>query len=344
MSLQQVLEQMGNPISYNSWSYTWARGRQLVHMADGFATVSYKYNADGLRIEKRASTIISAETVTKYTLHGKNIVHLTQDNHNMHFFYDAQNRPAIVEWNNGITTAKYAFIYNLQGDVIALVDSTGTEVVKYVYDAWGKVLSATGTLASTLGTIQPFRYRGYVYDVETGLYYLCSRYYDPDWGRFLNADSIVQNHLFSYCENNPVIFVDHYGMRSSEIDFSPLVEFLKQRKRLRDLDNFTIGELIINDTVALREHPYIDSGWRFEIDRDYATDIYVNKRIFFEGEDVPADAINHDSSRIWFEVVLVKKPGIGSSDTPINCFISAGTVKYYAQICQQALGLKPVKQ
>ena len=162
-----------------------------------------------------------------------------------------------------------------------------------------------------------------MYDVETGLYYLCSRYYDPDWGRFLNADSIVQNHLFSYCENNPVIFVDHYGMRSSEIDFSPLVEFLKQRKRLRDLDNFTIGELIINDTVALRERPYIDSGWRFEIDRDYATDIYVNKRIFFEGEDVPADAINHDSSRIWFEVVLVKKPGIGSSDTPINCFISA---------------------
>ena len=56
---------------------------------------------------------------------------------------------------------KYGYIVNLQGDVVGLIDNTGTEVVKYVYDAWGKILSTTGSLASTLGTIQPFRYRGY---------------------------------------------------------------------------------------------------------------------------------------------------------------------------------------
>ena len=80
-------------------------------------------------------------------------------------YYDAQNRPAVVDFNG----TKYGYIVNLQGDVLGLIDSTGTEVVKYTYDAWGKVLSTTGSLASTLGTIQPFRYRGYVYDVETGL-------------------------------------------------------------------------------------------------------------------------------------------------------------------------------
>jgi YD repeat-containing protein len=80
----------------------------------------------------------------------------------LHFWYDAQNRPAIVQFNG----TKYAYIQNLQGDIVGIVDSNGTEVVKYTYDAWGKVLSTTGSLAATLGTIQPFRYRGYVYDVD----------------------------------------------------------------------------------------------------------------------------------------------------------------------------------
>ena len=141
---------------------------------------------------------------------------MTQGSDSLHFFYDAQNRPAIVEWNNGVTTAKYAYIQNLQGDIIGIVDSNGTEVVKYTYDAWGKVLSTTGSLASTLGNIQPFRYRGYVYDVETGLYYLRSRYYNPTWGRFLNADGLIGKRLFGanvycYCACNPVNRTDNSG-------------------------------------------------------------------------------------------------------------------------------------
>lgn len=86
-----------------------------------------------------------------------------------------------------------------------MLDSTGTEVVKYTYDAWGKPLSTTGSLAATLGAVQPFRYRGYVYDVETGMYYLRSRYYNPNWNRFVNADMYLltrNNHLYSYCNNN----------------------------------------------------------------------------------------------------------------------------------------------
>ena len=92
-----------------------------------------------------------------------------------------------------------------------MLDSTGTEVVKYTYDAWGKPLSTTGSLASTLGTVQPFRYRGYVYDVETGIYYLRSRYYTPIWKRFINADSMIKGNVFAYCNNIVTYVADEKG-------------------------------------------------------------------------------------------------------------------------------------
>ena len=82
---------------------------------------------------------------------------------------------------------KYSYVKNLQGDVIAIINARGGTVVEYKYDAWGNILSVTGSMASTLGAVNPFRYRGYYYDTESGFYYLQSRYYDPQVGRFLNA-------------------------------------------------------------------------------------------------------------------------------------------------------------
>ena len=71
------------------------------------------------------------------------------------------------------------YMRNLQGDITAILNGSGTEVVTYSYDAWGKLLSIGGSMASTLGVLNPLRYRSYVYDQETGLYYLQTRYYDP---------------------------------------------------------------------------------------------------------------------------------------------------------------------
>jgi len=105
----------------------------------------------------------------------------------------------------------YYYLVNLQGDVMGIVDSTGNIVVGYTYDAWGKLLSTTGMMASTLGTLNPLRYRGYVYDTENGLYTLQNRYYNPEIGRFINADSftspgqgLLGNNMFAYCGNSPV--------------------------------------------------------------------------------------------------------------------------------------------
>ena len=93
--------------------------------------------------------VTTSTGTTKYTLHGKNIVHMTGGSNTLHFFYDGQNKPAVVLFN-GIA---YAYLYNLQGDVIALVDANDSKVVECKYDAWGKPLSKADTLATTLGTL-----------------------------------------------------------------------------------------------------------------------------------------------------------------------------------------------
>ena len=112
----------------------------------------------------------------------------------------------------------FAYAKNLQGDVLGIIDGNGVWVVSYEYDAWGNPLSVTGSLAGTLGAINPFRYRSYVYDEESGLYYLNSRYYDPEVGRFLNADGYASTgqdiqgcNMFAYCGNNPVNRADSSG-------------------------------------------------------------------------------------------------------------------------------------
>ena len=141
---------------------------------------------------------------------------MTQGSNNLHFFYDASNKPAIVEYNG----TKYAYVHNLQGDIVAILDSNGTKVVEYKYDAWGRPISKAGSMKDSLGTLNPFRYRGYVYDEETGLNYVESRYYASLWSRFVNADNVIILdsismsrfiNLYTYCNNAPVTNKDVGG-------------------------------------------------------------------------------------------------------------------------------------
>ena len=85
----------------------------------------------------------------------------------------------------------YYYEKNLQGDIVAILDANGNTVVEYTYDIWGKLLGITGSLADTIGTINPLRYRGYYYDEDTKLYYLNARYYSPEWRRFISPDETV---------------------------------------------------------------------------------------------------------------------------------------------------------
>ena len=204
---------IGNPLSDGTWSYTWQNGRQLQKMQKQGETVEFVYNENGLRVQKTATST----GVTKYTLHGKNVVHMTRASDELHFFYDAQNRPAVGVYNG----VPYAYVKSLQGDIVAILDENGNAVVSYGYDAWGAPLWCTGELAETLGKVQPFRYRGYALDEETELYYNQSRFYNPSIARFITADttgvltaslkSLTEKNLFAYCDNNPVMRKDIDG-------------------------------------------------------------------------------------------------------------------------------------
>jgi len=126
-------------------------------------------------------------------------------------------------------------LFHLLGDIVAILDSNGTTVVQYKYDAWGKPISKTGSMKDILGNLNPFRYRGYIYDEETGFYYLRSRYYYPNRCRFINTDSIFANiyhvgalNILSYCFNSPITHIDPSGCTVIPVPPSFAGEFLKR--------------------------------------------------------------------------------------------------------------------
>ena len=219
----------GNPTSYPRWqdntSYymSWSNGRQLTYMdyattASNETQIRYAYDANGIRSSKKVNN-----TVHSYVTQSGKVVRETIGSGSsatiMDFIYDNQGLPFALNYstNNGSSFTTYYYVLNLQGDVVKLVDGGGTSVASYAYDAWGKILSSSGSKAE----INPLRYRGYYYDTETGFYYLQSRYYDPVTHRFINADapeyseiaadSLDDTNLFAYCSNNPVMRVDETG-------------------------------------------------------------------------------------------------------------------------------------
>lgn len=211
---------IGNPLNDGTWTYEWQAGRQLKSMTNvvNGVMMEFTYNHAGIRTkkEKKVNGVL-AET-TEYILNGKIVVGLTYTDHasnevdTMHFFYDAQGRAAQVDFNDAV----YSYIYNFQGNIVGMIDNSGSLVVEYKYNAWGKRVGRMGALAETLGKLNPFWYRGYIYDEEAGLYYLRSRYYNPIIGRFANADDIIKpkallSSLYAYCANNPVVRVDYSG-------------------------------------------------------------------------------------------------------------------------------------
>ncbi len=204
-------DEIGNPISDGTWSYTWTQGRKLQQISKSGTTASYKYNSDGIRTEKTVNGV-----TTVYNVVGGQVTwEKTGSNNPIYYLYDASG----VLWGLKYTdNSMYFYVRNAQGDITKIVNKDGNEVVAYAYDAWGNLMSTTGSLASTLGVDNPYRYRGYRVDNETGLYSLSSRYYNPEIGRFINADDVYgvtgdlsYSNVFAYCGNNPVMYQDPGG-------------------------------------------------------------------------------------------------------------------------------------
>ena len=197
----------GNPTSYLGHTLTWEKGRQL----KSFDNNVYTYDVNDVRVSKTVNGITH-----RYTLDGTKILRETWGNNTLIPMYDNEDNVCGIIYND----APYYFFKNLQGDVIAIVDKDAQTVAKYSYDAWGVCTISQDSSDCGIATVNPFRYRGYYYDSEIGMYYLQTRYYNPTVGRFINADeaeilyaciNVTDENLFSYCGNNPILGVDYEG-------------------------------------------------------------------------------------------------------------------------------------
>ena len=231
-------DDIGNPIRIedNSSDYytvlSW-RGRELLsieeYTTEGENTYSYAYtyNTDGIRVSKTNGAIR-----WEYDLDGTTIIRARYYNGNtlqkiILFAYDNNGLPHAMKVTDVSSGSGKWYYYekNLQGDIVGIMNADGYKVVSYSYDAWGtpyEPVYSTDSVVSAAdkanAALNPFRYRGYYYDSETGYYYLQTRYYNPEWGRFINADGyinangdILGYNMFAYCSNNPVMGYDPTG-------------------------------------------------------------------------------------------------------------------------------------
>ena len=216
-------DDIGNMLNNGTYTYTWEHGRELAEMASGDGRWSFTYDANGMRTGKTRRNVFTNELIDSYSYvyNGSQLSQMKENSDVLNFFYDGAGRPAYFTY--GVFT--YYYVTNLQGDVVAILDSSGTVVVDYHYDAYGVLLQTGGTMAATIGTLNPLTYRGYVYDHETGLYYLQSRYYNPTIRQFISPDAFVSTgqgylgyNMFAYCGNNPVNNYDPGGTYYAKLE------------------------------------------------------------------------------------------------------------------------------
>ena len=152
---------IGNPtVWYDGTQFTWVNGRRLASAAKGSDTYTYTYNSDGLRLSKTVNGVQH-----KYIWQGDTLLSENYGDTTLEFFYDESGAPSSFTYKASASASPvtYYYVTNLQGDVVKIIDASGSTVAEYTYNAWCKVLSATGSMAD----INPIRYRAYYYDTES---------------------------------------------------------------------------------------------------------------------------------------------------------------------------------
>ncbi len=216
----------GNLASYGDSTYTWSHGKQLESVTTEKGTYNYTYDENGIRLTKPGYTFdtFNGRVLAQY---GAN---------NIYFQYNGDKPIGFILNQN-----QYYYVTNPSGDIVGITDSKCDLIATYTYDEWGKLISIETAEENNseqlkIAETNPLRYRGYYYDNETGYYYLQSRYYDPDLGRFISADDFsyvdtshkLNVNAYSYCWNSPIALEDAEGTTPQiSIDLSalqPLVE------------------------------------------------------------------------------------------------------------------------
>jgi len=199
------------PTSFLGKTLGW-QGRRLTSIYG--TDIKYQYNDAGIRTSKEVNGV-----TTDYYLIGDKVGSLSKgESSKLFFHYNERDMLVGFEYDK----ENYFYSRDLTGNITSIVDKNGLIMVEYQYDAWGRWLNqataAKTSIGTTLLSLNPFLYKGYIYDDESGFYYLKSRYYSPEIRRFINVDSEVgdvgkleHHNLYAYCNNNPVMLADENG-------------------------------------------------------------------------------------------------------------------------------------
>ena len=278
---------IGNMLSRGTTTYTWTQGRKLSGVENG-KSIKYFYDHTGARTKK----IVDGVT-TEYRMAGELLVSEKEDTGKTVWYkYDSNAR--LISMITGGKT--YIYVRNVQNDIVGLLNSNGDMVVEYVYDSWGNVLSITGSEKDTVGQINPFRYRGYYYDSETGMYYLKERYYDPKLRRFISADNYIIGsneilaNLYTYCANNPVNNYDPSGQLLKKI-----LNWAKRKINKAIQTIHTASKRFVRNTFSVK--PSLITR------RDYSTPTKVIRLTYSSSSGIPVSTSNSQSGYLYCNII-----------------------------------------
>lgn len=215
-------DKVGNPVSIGNKQLSW-NGKQLETYIDGDKVINYEYDVNGLCYSK---TVADGNTTERHDyiwsegrLTGQIYTDNTSSKYAIKYVYDLFNTPYGFIISNNTDERMYLYLKNTKGDIIGIINEDSKVVITYEYDAWGTLshpYTDNSEEFANVINILPITYRGYFYDYDTCLYYIQGRYYNPETGRFINADSTsnlgstgtaLSYNLYTYCDNNPVMYV-----------------------------------------------------------------------------------------------------------------------------------------